>query len=68
MEETIVRARKLGGSLVVTIPKEIAMQEGIVEGEAVKLRIKKVRKDWFGAFKGLGPFTKEDELDEQIRS
>lgn len=64
MEEAIVRARKLGGSLVVTIPKEIATQEGIMEGEAVKVRIKKVRKDWFGALKGVGPFTKEDELDE----
>ena len=66
MEEMIARARKLGGSLVVTIPKEIAVQEGIVEGEAVKLKIKKVRKDWFGALKGIGPFTKEDELDEMM--
>jgi len=64
MQETIVRARKLGGSLVVTIPKQIATQEGIAEGEAVMLKIKKARKDWFGALKGVGPFTKEDELDE----
>jgi antitoxin component of MazEF toxin-antitoxin module len=64
MEEAVVRARKLGGSLVVTIPKDIVEDEGIKEGEALKLTIEKVRKDWFGAFKGLGPFTKEDEFDE----
>lgn len=64
MEESIVRARKLGGSLVVTIPKEVAIHEGIIEGEALSIKIKKVRKDWFGALKGVGPFTKEDELDE----
>jgi antitoxin component of MazEF toxin-antitoxin module len=67
MSESIVRARKLGGSLVVTIPKEVAMQEGIVEGEAVRLRVKRVNKDWFGALKGVGPFTKEDELDEMMK-
>ncbi len=64
MEETIARARKLGGSLVVTIPKDIVEEEGIKEGEALRLTISKVEKDWFGALKGVGPFTKEDEFDE----
>lgn len=65
MEEAIVRARKLGGSLVLTIPNDIVKDEGIKEGEAVKVSISKVQKDWFGAYKGkLKPFTKEDELDE----
>ena len=63
-QEVIVRARKLGGSLVVRIPKEMAKDKGIVEGEALRIEVRKVRKDWFGAFKGLTPFTKEDELDE----
>jgi len=67
MEEVIVKARKLGGSLVVTIPKEMADEERIVEGERIKLRIKKIKKSWFGALKGIGPMTREDELDEQIR-
>jgi hypothetical protein len=64
MEEVIVRARKLGGSLVVTIPRDIVKDEGIKEGEAVRVAISKVEKDWFGSLKGIGPFTKEDELDE----
>ncbi len=63
-QEVIVRARKLGGSLIVSIPKKIAKEKGIVEGEALKIEVRKVRKDWFGAFKGLTSFTKEDELDE----
>ncbi|MDE1855974.1 MAG: AbrB/MazE/SpoVT family DNA-binding domain-containing protein [Candidatus Micrarchaeota archaeon] len=64
MEETVVRARKLGGSLVVRIPKEIVDEERIVAGEAVRIKVEKLRKDWFGAFKGLKPFRKGEELDE----
>jgi antitoxin component of MazEF toxin-antitoxin module len=66
-QEVVVKARKLGGSLVVRIPKEIVEEEGIAAGSSVKLKIKKVRKSWFGALRGIGPFTKEDEFDEQIR-
>lgn len=64
MEEAIVRARKLGGSLVLTIPNDIVKDEGIKEGEAVKVTVEKVKKSGFGAFRGIGPFTKEDEFDE----
>ena len=61
--ETIVRTRKVGGSLTVTLPKEIVKEEAIQEGELVKIQVKKARRDYFGAAKGIGPFTKEDELD-----
>lgn len=64
MQETMVKTRRLGGSLVVRIPKEVVEQEGIVEGETIRVKIKKIKKDWFGALKGIGSFTKEDELDE----
>lgn len=60
---TLVKARRLGGSIVVRIPKEIVEQEGIAAGETVGISIKKVKKSWFGAFKGLKPFKKEDEFD-----
>jgi hypothetical protein len=63
MAKVLVKTRKVGGSIVVSIPKEATEQEGIREGELVELEVRKVRKDWFGAFKGIGPFTKEDELD-----
>lgn len=59
----VARARKIGGSLVVTIPKEIVKEESIQEGEAVEIEVEKIKKDFFGALKGIGKFTEEDELD-----
>ena len=63
MAKALVRSRKVGGSIVVSIPKEVAEHEGITEGELIEIDVRKARRDWFGAFKGIGPFTKEDELD-----
>ena len=64
--KTITRTRAVGGSLVVTIPKEIVREEDLKENELVEIQIGKVKRDFFGAFKGIGPFTKEDELDTEI--
>lgn len=47
---------------MVTLPKELVESEKIKEGEAVEIRVKKLRKDGFGVLKGAGPFTVEDEL------
>ena len=62
MTECLAKTRKVGGSLVVTLPKELVENEKIKEGEIVKIRVKKLRKDGFGILKGVGPFTVEDEL------
>jgi len=59
---SLAKVRKVGGSLVVTIPKEVVESEGIKEGEIVQISIKKTKKSWFGAARGVGPFTAEDEL------
>ncbi|MEK6963193.1 MAG: AbrB/MazE/SpoVT family DNA-binding domain-containing protein [Nanoarchaeota archaeon] len=61
--ESIVRTRKVGGSLTITLPKEIVKEEAIQEGELVLVNVKKVKKSYFGAARGVGPFTKEDELN-----
>ncbi len=61
MSETTQRAKKIGGSLMVRIPKEIAEIEHIQAGEIVKIDIKKVRKDWFGITPGLKPFDKKKD-------
>jgi hypothetical protein len=58
----LAKTRKVGGSLVVTLPKELVESEKIKEGEVVKIRVKKLRKNGFGILKGVGPFTVEDEL------
>jgi hypothetical protein len=47
---------------VVTLPKELVESEKIREGEVVKIRVKKLRKDGFGILRGVGPFTAADEL------
>jgi antitoxin component of MazEF toxin-antitoxin module len=61
--KTVVKTRKIGGSIVVRIPKDLVEQEDIREGELVELQVRKVRKDWFGAFPQLEPFSREEELD-----
>ncbi len=61
MTETIQYARRVGGSLMVTIPKEVAELENIHSGEMVQLEIKKMKKDWFGACKGIGGLLRKDE-------
>lgn len=58
MTETIQRARKVGGSIMVRIPKEIVEIEGIKEGETLQVDIKKLKKDFFGITPGLLPFNK----------
>ena len=61
--ETISKVRAIGGSLMVRIPKDLVKLESIQDGQLVKIKLEKVRKSFFGALKGIGKFTKEDELD-----
>ena len=58
----LAKTRKVGGSLVVTLPKELVESKQIKEGEIVEITLKKVRKDGFGVIKGLTPFSAKDEL------
>lgn len=60
------KTRAVGGSLIVTIPREIIEREGIEENELVEVDVKKPKKDFFGALKGIGLFTKKDELKGQF--
>lgn len=62
MTECLAKTRKVGGSLVVTLPKELVESKKIKAGEIVEIRVKKLRKNGFGILKGVGPFTVEDEL------
>ena len=64
--EILAKTRKIGGSLVVTIPKEIVEHEGLIENQTVKIEIKKIRKSGFGMSKGLASFTKEDKFRGQL--
>ena len=63
MPRAIVKTRKVGGSIIVRIPKDLVDEEDIREGELVELEVRKARRDWFGAFPQLKPFSREEELD-----
>ncbi len=63
MAKALVKTRKVGGSIMVRIPKELVEQEDIQEGELLELEVRKAGKDWFGALPRLKPFRREEELD-----
>ena len=62
MGKALTKTRKVGGSLVVTLPKELVEGQKIKEGEVVEVTVRKFRKEGFGVLKGVKPFTAEDEL------
>jgi len=72
MVNCLTKTRKVGGSIVVTLPKEIVEAQNIKENQLVEISVKKCRKNGFGMFKGMSPFTVADEmkgqLDEQVHS
>ncbi len=61
--ETVVRTRKVGGSIMATIPKNAVDELDIRGNQLLRLKIKKAPKDFFGALRGIGPFLPEDESD-----
>lgn len=63
MRKALAEAKKIGGSLMVRIPADIAKNEGIEEGSMVEIQIKKAKRSWFGSMPDLAPMTREDELD-----
>jgi hypothetical protein len=62
MPSCLAKTRKVGGSLVVTLPKELVETQKIRENEYIEITVKKCKIDGFGILKGIGPFTVEDEL------
>lgn len=62
MAGCLTKTRKVGGSIVVTLPKQLVQTQKIKENEFVEITVKKCRKDGFGIFKGMSSFTVEDEL------
>jgi antitoxin component of MazEF toxin-antitoxin module len=64
--KTIAKTRKIGGSIVVTIPANIIQNEQIGANELIELEVKKIRKNYFGALKGIGHFTREDRMEDRM--
>ena len=61
--EVLTKLRKVGGSLMVTVPKEIVDHESLHDGELVKIEIRKMKKSGFGMFPNLKPFTEKDRKE-----
>lgn len=59
--ESITKLRKVGGSVVATVPKKIIEEEGLTPGQNVIIKVEKIKRSGFGALKGIGSFTEEDE-------
>ena len=57
------KTRKVGGSIVTTIPKEVVKDLGLKENETVELEIRKPEKSFFGAFKKLSKYSRKDRVD-----
>lgn len=60
MVEVVQRTQKIGGSLMVRIPKDVADEMGIHEGDLIFFEPAKKRKSLLGAFPGIGPWVKQD--------
>jgi len=58
--EVLTKLRKVGGSVMARIPKEVLEQESLEPGETVKIEVKKAKISGFGIFKGMSPFTHEE--------
>lgn len=66
MPRAVVKTKKIGGSIIVRIPKEVVEEEDLREGELVEVEVRKVKKDWFGAFPTLRQFSRGEELDVHV--
>ena len=64
--QVLTKLRKVGGSVMARIPKEVLEQESLHEGETVRLEIKKAKISAFGSLKGMRSFKKEDEFKGQL--
>jgi len=58
-----VTTRKVGGSLVVTLPKEIVELGDIHPKETIEITVSKTRPNFFGKCRGIGKFTENDRMD-----
>ncbi len=65
-ESAIVKTRRIGGSIVVTIPSEIVKLEQLDENQLVEIKVKRTRTIYFGALKVIGSFTREDRAKGQL--
>ena len=62
MTRAVIKAKRVGGSIMVRIPKEVVDQEDIREGDMIEVEVSKAKRSYFGTTPGIGPFTREDKM------
>jgi len=62
LAKCLAKTRKIGSSIVITLPKELVETQKIKENEYVEISVRKCPKNGFGALRGMRPFTEADEL------
>jgi antitoxin component of MazEF toxin-antitoxin module len=62
----LAKTRKVGGPIVVTLPKELVEAQNIKENQCVEITVKKSRTNGFGIFRAMSPFTAADEIKGQL--
>ena len=63
MESATVKTKKIGGSIMVRIPKELVESLSLGENELVNITVNKTRKSGFGIAPGIGPYKHEKVSD-----
>lgn len=61
--EFFSRTKRIGGSLMMTIPRSAAKELGLWENETIEVKITKHKKSFFGAFPWLSKYSEKDRLD-----
>ena len=61
MTKALVKTKKVGGSIMVTIPSNIIKAENIEEDEFIEIEVKKKRFNGLGALRGIGPYIREED-------
>ena len=56
MVRIVTRARKAGGSLILTIPKDIRHSLGIEEDQLVEVDVTTPKVDFFGVIPKVSPY------------
>ena len=65
MTPIAAKAKRVGGSLMVTVPKAIVDLLGLEEGEVIEFTVRRSRQSYLGALRGIGSFTEADRADHE---
>jgi len=60
------KTKRIGGSLMVVIPKKIVEEQKLIENQTVEIDVKKPKRLW-GICKGIGSWIREEDRPHDHR-